>query len=375
MKKSIKVTALVMAAAMVASFAAGCSSDSGDASKPAPAASTPKPSSSNASASASASEDVDFEPVVWKFSHTRTEDSRAAIAAQAFCDEVTEKTNGNITFEMYANGSLGDYETVQERTSMGDVDIQMQDFGQSIDRSLVLPTVPYLFGGWEDVEEMMDMETGIVANFLSERAELQNLKFLNSYPQYFGSVCTTKEIPDYQNPTASRNLKVRVPTSKPFQLCGDAFGFQSTPMPSSEIFTSMQTGIIDGSIGGGTEYYWHQYADLVKYILPLKTHYVAYNMAMNLDDWNSLPAEYQQIILDAAETLHNSGWEDALTEEEEYNKKFAEEKGVTVYPLTEEELQGYIDTYRKECWPQLGEDVLGKEGVEILKQMKEKYGV
>lgn len=73
MKKSIKVTALVMAAAMVASFAAGCSSDSGDASKP--AASTPKPSSSNASASASASGDVDFEPVVWKFTHTRTEDS------------------------------------------------------------------------------------------------------------------------------------------------------------------------------------------------------------------------------------------------------------------------------------------------------------
>ena len=141
-----------------------------------------------------------------------------------------------------------------------------------------MPTIPYLMSNWDEVKEHTAMDTGILANFISDRLALQNIHVINNYPQYFASVASAKEIPNPTDPQATRNLKMRVPTSKPFELLGNIFGFQSTPMASNEVFTSIQTGIIDGMIGGGTEYCYNQLGELVKYILPIKTHYVAYWM-------------------------------------------------------------------------------------------------
>lgn len=144
-------------------------------------------------------------------------------------------------------------------------------------------------------------------------------------------------------------------------------------MASNEVFTSIQTGIIDGMIGGGTEYYYNQLGELVKYILPIKTHYVAYWMVINNDAWESLPEEYQQIINDAAQVLHDSGMEKALEEETMYEEKF-KEQGATVYELTDEQVAAYANVYRKEVWSQL-DDIVGEEGVKILNQFRDNYGI
>lgn len=317
----------------------------------------------------------DFTPVVWKLSHTRKEDSRAGIAIQKFADTVKEKTNGAITIEIYGNGSLGDYTTVQERVSMGDVQMQMSDMSTSVDPSLVVPTIPYLLSNWDDVKKYTTVsDGGILVDFLQKRLALQNITLLNNYPQYFASICSTKEIPNYTDPTASKGLKMRVPTSAPFEKLGNLFGFSATPMASSECYTSMQTGVIDGVIGGGTEYYYSSYADLIKYILPVNTHYVCYWIFVNSSAFNALPAEYQQIITDALTELHDQGMVDAMAETTTYEEKFSEQ-GATIYKLTDDQVAAYAEAYRTQVWPELGTDILGDEGLAVLKQFADAYGV
>ena len=318
---------------------------------------------------------TDFEPVVWKLSHGRNPDSRAGKAIQKFADDVAAGTDGKVKIEIYPNSSLGDYETVQERVSMNDVQMQMSDMSTKVDPSLIVPTIPYLIGTWDDVEKYTTVENGgVLIDFMQERLAEQNITLLNNYPQYFASICSTKEIKNYEDPTAPKGLKMRVPTSTPFEKLGNLFGFTSTPMASNECYTSMQTGVIDGMIGGGTEYYYENLRELVNYILPVNTHYVCYWIVVNSDAYNSLPAEYQEVITAALAELHTKGLEDAKAEGTSYEEKFAAQ-GATIYELTDDQINAYANAYREEVWPQLGTDILGDAGLAVLKEMAAEYGI
>lgn len=352
MMKKVRLMCLVLSLMMLLSVLTGCSGPEG---------------------SESSDSVEDFKPVTWKLGHIRPEGSRTHETAKWFADEVKKQTGGKINIEIYPARSLGDYEIVQECVSMGEIEMALQGAGQSVDKSLILPTLPYIISNWDEAIRYTDMETGIIAKFTKERLAAQNITLLGHYPMYFACIASAKEIPDYQNPTTTRNLKARVPTSRAFDLLGTTFGFISTPLPSSENFTSLQTGIVDAVIGGGAEYYWGELKDVTKYLLPCNTHFETQWLMINTDVWESIPKEFQEVILSLANELQEKGFEAARAEEKSYYEKF-EANGATVYELTPEQLDAYAKVYREKCWPLLEEDI-GEEGVKILNQIRDELGI
>lgn len=320
----------------------------------------------------------EFEGAEWTLAHNRTEDSRSAKAAEAFAKAVTEKTDGKIQITVYGNSSLGDYSVVQERVSLGDVTMQMADFSKAVDPSLVLPSVPYIISTWEEFEEYYHVghEGAIMAEFAEERLALQNIKLLGCYPQYFGSICSAEAIENWQDPLAPKNQKARVPTEMPMEKTAETFGFLPVGMPSSEAYTAIQTGIVTGMFGGGTEYYWNQMKDIINYILPVNTHPNTYWLYINADALAAIPEEYQQLLYDLAdEYLFESGLKDAIAEMTLYEEYFTE-KGGTVYEVTEEIQKAYADACRENVWPLLAnEDYLGESGLEIFHKFMDAYGI
>ena len=55
---------------------------------------------------------------------------------------------------------------------------------------------------------------------------------------------------------------------KAFQLLADSTGYLGTPLPFSEAFTAVQTGVVDGVIGSGAEGYYSSFRDVTKYYIP-----------------------------------------------------------------------------------------------------------
>lgn len=320
----------------------------------------------------------EFEGVEWTMAHTRTEDSRAALAAAAFAEAVEEKTDGKIKITVYGNSSLGDYSTVQERVSLGDVTMQMADYSPDVDSSLALIGIPYIISNWDEFDEYyhLGQEGAMMAEFAQERFALQNITVLGCYPQYFGSICSATPIENWEDPGVVKNLKCRVPTAVNFEKMAEVFGLQPVGMPASEAYTAMQTGIIDSMLGGGTEYYWAQMKDVVNYILPVNTHPVSYWMYINTDAFNAIPEEYQTLLYELAdEYLYTPGLEAAKSETTMYEEYFAA-NGATVYEVTDEIQQAYADAYRENVWPLLAtEDNLGEAGLEIFHQFMDVYGI
>ena len=73
---------------------------------------------------------------VWKIGHVRPIGSSVDKDIRGLTKEISEKTDGQISFEVYPASKLGDYSLVQERCSFGEVEMYVGPFGTTIDRRL-----------------------------------------------------------------------------------------------------------------------------------------------------------------------------------------------------------------------------------------------
>lgn len=307
--------------------------------------------------------------LVWKLNHIRPTDTRTDIAAQKFAADVEEATEERLKIEVYPNAELGDYQLVQESVSMGEIEMQLASMGTNVDPTLQIAIAPYLVSNWEEAKSMYNSEDGLINNYLSKQLEKQNIKLLAVYPQYFGSIFLAKEPNDPKNPESKKNVKIRVPGMKSFEEFGKGLGFTVTPLPASEIFTSLQTGVIEGTVGGGTELYYNEYRELGKYIMPIRTHFEAHYLTVNQDVWNKLSESDQDSVLEIAHELENNAFKQAEEEDKKYDELMKEE-GINVYDFTDEEIKAYADKVRKDVWP----EIEGEYG-DIFEEVKKELGI
>ncbi|WP_282173268.1 TRAP transporter substrate-binding protein DctP [Cytobacillus firmus] len=309
------------------------------------------------------------EQIVWKLNHIRPTDTRTDKSAKKFAADVEEATEGRLKIEVYPNAELGDYQLVQESVSMGEIEMQLASMGTNVDPTLQIAIAPYLVSNWEEAKEMYNSEDGLINKYLTDQLNKQNIKLLAVYPQYFGSVFLAKEPNDPTNPDSKKNVKIRVPGMKSFEEFGKGLGFSVTPLPASEIFTSLQTGVIEGTVGGGTELYYNEYRELGKFVMPIRTHFEAHYLTVNQEIWNKLSKADQDSVLKIAQEFENSAFKQAEEEDKKYDE-LIEGEGIEVYDFTDEEIKAYADKVRKEVWPKI-EDQYG----DIFEEVKSELGI
>ena len=306
------------------------------------------------SGSAGGDEGGESEAVTLTLAHIRPEGSSADLAIKEFCDEVTELSGGTITFEIYPASQLGDYTAVFERVMIGDVDMQFATLPTSVDKFFGIANAAYLASNWEEAQEMFATGSPI-QDAISEKLDENGVTNLCMYPLYFGGIALGVEPVDPTNPDAKSGIKIRVPSMTSFEKTAEALGYLGTPLPSSETFTSMQTGVVDGAIGMGAEGYYSNMAELVDYYLPINDHFECWNLIINKDKFESLSAEQQEALRTAAANLEAKRWEVGEAETEEYIKKL-EENGTVIVEFTDEQLKAFSDKIHEEVWPQIKDD-------------------
>lgn len=325
-------------------------------------------SSGGSSSDGGSSSGGESKPVTLSLAHIRPVGSSADIAINAFADEVTELTGGTVTFEIFPAAQLGDYPVVQERVSIGDVDMQIAPMGTSMDKGFALSNAPYLASNWEEAKDVFSPD-GIVAQTVNQMLNKYGMTYLASYPLYFGGIALSVDAVEPKNPNAKSGIKIRVPSMAMFDSAATALGYLSTPLPSSEIFTAMQTGVVNGAIGMGAEGYYSNMADLVRYYLPINDHFEQWYLYINTDKFESLSAEQQEALRTAAVHMQEARWETAEAETAEYEQKLAE-GGTVVVEYTDEQLEEFADVVRAASWPVVSDEV----GAEVWSQVESALG-
>ena len=217
--------------------------------------------------------------------------------AARFKELVEEASGGSIVVTIFPDSVLGDDRVATETTQFGDIDIAVCSTSQSagVYSNLLAFDAPFLFRSTEEVDEIMD---GEAAKAILDGMEEVGLKGLAYWENGFRNL--TNDTREVRVPSDLNGLKIRTMENEVVLATWEAFGANPTPMAFAEVYPGLQQGTIDGQENPLSVIYANGLQEVQKYISLTQHLYSPFVVFMNLDKFNSLSEEQQQIIMDAA---------------------------------------------------------------------------
>jgi tripartite ATP-independent transporter DctP family solute receptor len=183
---------------------------------------------------------------VLRLSHSMAAGATALdVMAQRFRELVEAKTAGAVKVHVFPNGTLGQEREIVQQIQEGLVDLMVS--GTAIWGS-VAPKVqvldfPFLWRDYDHVHRALDGPVGReAADYLETVAHIRPLAWCDSFG--FRNVITRSR--DVTEPGQLAGLKLRTIQSPIYVKAVELMGASPTPMAFGEIYTSLQTGVIDG---------------------------------------------------------------------------------------------------------------------------------
>ena len=216
---------------------------------------------------------------------------------KAMAAEVEEKSDGRICIEVFPSSQLGEEKDTIEQTQFGVIDMVRASFGSFNDIVPVtqLMSLPYLFRSVDHMHTVMDGPIGEEIGAGFEENDLIALAYYDGGSRsFYNSQKPIQSIADLEG------MKFRVMQNDVFVDMMSALGANATPMPYGEVYSSIQTGVIDGAENNFPSYDSSGHAEVAKYFTLDEHLMVPELVAMSKASWDKLSPEDQQIIREAA---------------------------------------------------------------------------
>jgi tripartite ATP-independent transporter DctP family solute receptor len=170
-------------------------------------------------------------------------DYPTVVGDKKFAELVEERTNGRIKIEVFPSAQLGDEKSVLEQVQLGAIEftrINSSPLAEFNDQFTALG-LPYVFDSEEHLWNFLNGEMGTKLLDGLEQSKMKGLAYYDSGSRNFYSTKPLKGVKDL------KGQKIRVQQSKINIDFMEALGASATPMPYGEVFSALQTGIIDGA--------------------------------------------------------------------------------------------------------------------------------
>ncbi len=206
-------------------------------------------------------------------------------------------TDGRLCIEVFASAQLGQEKDTIEQAQFGVIDLNRVSLGpfNNIIEETQIPSLPYIFRSVEHMHNVMDGEIGqeILAAF--EAHDLVGLAFYDGGSRsFYNSVKPINSMADL------KGLKFRVMQSDMFVDMVSALGANATPMPYGEVYSSIQTGVIDGAENNWPSYDTSGHFEVAKYYTLDQHLIVPEVLVMSKKSWDKLSADDQAKVREAA---------------------------------------------------------------------------
>ncbi|XDA97627.1 TRAP transporter substrate-binding protein [Sulfitobacter sp. LCG007] len=208
-----------------------------------------------------------------------------------------ESTGGRICIEVFHSAQLGEEKDTIEQTQFGVIDLNRVSMGpfNNIIPETQVPSLPYIFKSTDHMHKVMDGDVGqeILAAFSDH--DLIGLAFYDGGSRSFYN--SQKPITSIEDLSG---MKFRVMQSDMFVDMVSALGANATPMPYGEVYSSIQTGVIDGAENNWPSYDTSGHYEVAKYYTLDQHLMVPEVLVMSKQSWDKLSPEDQQAVRDAA---------------------------------------------------------------------------
>jgi tripartite ATP-independent transporter DctP family solute receptor len=212
-------------------------------------------------------------------------------------DLIKQRTNGRYSVEVYHSAQLGEEKDTIEQTQTGVIDLNRVSMGpfNGIVPETAVPSLPYIFRSVEHMRHVMD---GPIGDQILKAFEAHNLVGLAFYDSGARSFYNTKM--DITSMADMKGMKFRVIQSDVFVDMVNALGANATPMAYGEVYSALQTGVIDGAENNWPSFESAKHFEVAKHYTLDQHQIVPEVLVMSKASWDKLSPEDQAIVRQAA---------------------------------------------------------------------------
>ncbi|WP_252312211.1 TRAP transporter substrate-binding protein [Sinobaca sp. H24] len=292
------------------------------------------------------------EPVTLRLGHIQSEDDAWHLGSERFAELVEEKTDGSVEVELYPSSTLGSDRDLVEGMQIGSVDFALVAGVMSnfYDPYAILE-LPYLFEDSEHLEDFLYGEGGEqLQQDTLEATGVRGLEFFMRTPREL----TSNRL--IESPEDLRGLKIRVPNIEASVEGWEAMGANPTPMNFSEVYSSLQTGVIDAQENPAAFITNAQLQEVQNYLV-MTDHVFGYvQLLMSDETYAKLTAQEQTAVEEAAEEARI--YQNNLVADQEAEAlRIMEEAGMETIEVDQDEFRSKVQNVNERLADKYGQEL------------------
>ncbi len=290
------------------------------------------------------------------------------VGAKLFIERVKELTDGRVNITLYPGGSLGDELTMLDSLSMGDLDMEIAAVPNCAQHAPKLNffSLSFLF---EDADHFIRAITD--EKILNE---VQNIIKERDLGFSLLGICTPGHRNFYTNkgklrtPAEIKGLNIRVMAAPIEARIWKTLGCNPVSIPTGEVYTGLQTGLLDAAEHELAAYYVHSIYEVAPYYSNTGHQWTASLLLVSDLTWNKLPQDIQDVFKKVAKEFSEYEVDYVVNVLNAKIRKELEEKGVTFYEVDKE-------SFKKILFPlqeMVAKEYNTEEILERIRELKDK---
>jgi tripartite ATP-independent transporter DctP family solute receptor len=248
-----------------------------------------------------------------KFGHVGEPGSLFAASAEEFARLANSKLGGKAKVVVFGSSQLGGDKELLQKLKLGTVDIALPSTVMSSEADLFgVFEMPYLV---KDREHMKRIEKEVFWKTLEPAAEAKGLKVIAVWENGYRHITNSKRA--INTPADLQGIKLRVPEGKWRVKMFQTYGANPSPMKFSEVFTALQTGVMDGQENPFTQIYSAKFHEVQKYLSLTGHVYTPAYATVGMRKWSSLPADVRSTLEAVAKEAQAFVYQKAAKDDED----------------------------------------------------------
>lgn len=221
-------------------------------------------------------------------------------ALEKLAEYVKQKTNGEYSIRIFPAGQLGPVRETMQQLKMGTLDLSgatnntptVMKEGKNFNAT----AAPYVFRNNEEYRKFLDSPLAHEMDAALEQGGVKVVAYVGDRPP---RALTTTNTP-VRVPADMKGLKVRVPGMKSLRAFFEECGANPTPLPFTELFMALKTGVVDAQDNGLDIVEPNGFYDVQKYYMKLNHARGVYQVYASKQKWDAWPASLKQALVEGS---------------------------------------------------------------------------
>lgn len=232
-----------------------------------------------------------YEAVTIRYGSIYNETTIYGQALEKMKADIEEASGGQIVVDIYHGGTLGTEQEHAQAQLEGSIEML---FSGTAGIGLFVPSTA-IFEVWYAFEEIDQLADAVdtLWDDLDGAMQQEGFKLLGAYYDGPRNILSNKKV---TNLDELKNLKLRAPGANIYVNSVSALGAQAVSLPLGDVYTSLQTGAIEAMEGTTDTIFQQKFYEQGKYMIEDAHVFQPLFVTYNLEAWNELSPESQELI-------------------------------------------------------------------------------